>query len=172
MTPKKTNSNKQGFKTPDNYFKNFDENLFEKISTEQVIPDSDGFKIPENYFNEFDKILFESYTLQNKSKIINLFSYRKIYYLIGTAAAILILFISIKSIHVNESFSFDDLAFSEIENYIDSGYLNLNSDEISAAFNEPEFNEISFSESTIEEEELFNYLNNNIENYNTLPFDL
>ncbi len=172
MIPKKTNSKKQGFKIPDNYFKNFDENFFERISSEQIIPDSDGFKAPENYFDNFDQILCESLDSYNKPKIINLFSNRKIYYLIGTAAAILIVFISIKNIYANKKFSFNELTFTEIENYIDSGYLDIDSDEIIDIYDESDFNEISFSESIIEEDELFEYLYKNIENYETLEFNL
>ena len=47
------NKNIPNFKTPENYFEDFEERLFSKIA-EENFPKSTGFKIPKQYFENLD----------------------------------------------------------------------------------------------------------------------
>ena len=50
------NEPKNGFKSPENYFEDFEDRLFNKLS-EDKLPKESGFKVPEGYFDQLDQSL-------------------------------------------------------------------------------------------------------------------
>jgi hypothetical protein len=82
-----------GFKTPDQYFEKFDDNLLEKLSEYKSIRGvaKTGYKIPENYFDTFEDNVFERLT-EKEIPIVKLNTRKKLYYMSGIAAALLLLF--------------------------------------------------------------------------------
>ena len=78
------NKNITGFKTPENYFEDFDTQIFSKID-EENLPKSAGFKTPNGYFENFEpNVLKAIETSEKPQKVIPLFP--KKYF--GYAAAI------------------------------------------------------------------------------------
>ncbi|UPS91490.1 MULTISPECIES: hypothetical protein [unclassified Bizionia] len=106
---------KTGFKTPDNYFKNFEETLLSEIALKEQSKAS-GFKVPENYFETFQvpklDIVSEEKT---ETKVIPLFS-KKTWLYAASIAAIAILVISLPDF--NKPVSFSSLDNESIEDYI------------------------------------------------------
>jgi len=59
---------KSGFITPENYFKNFDEKLLSKLSTETIqakLPNNPGFKTPKNYFDNLEEKIFDQILIED-----------------------------------------------------------------------------------------------------------
>ena len=63
-----------GFNTPKNYFEDFEDRLFSKIS-EESLPKESGFTIPEGYFEQLDLAILKNIEpLVKETKLIPLFS--------------------------------------------------------------------------------------------------
>ena len=102
---------KTGFNTPDNYFDSFEEKLLNKLSIEPEINlvDETGFKIPEGYFDTFEEELLNK--IENpETKVISFFNRRKLYYVAGVAA-ILIISLFIINPTYSDPITFDDLEY-------------------------------------------------------------
>lgn len=74
MKKKNTHSD-EGFKVPKDYFDNFEEKLFEKISQEEdnsLLSDklTSGLKVPEDYFGSFENQLMEKLNSDNSESSI------------------------------------------------------------------------------------------------------
>ncbi len=106
---------KSGFKTPDNYFQNFESSLLSEIALKEQSKSS-GFKVPKNYFETFEVSKIDTGSLEKKeTKVIPLFS-KKNWLYAASIAAIGILLISLPDF--NQSVSFSSLDNESIENYI------------------------------------------------------
>ncbi len=171
------NINKSGFKTPDNYFVQFEKELQNKIN-----PLSTGFKVPDDYFKNFEANIskkddkqasissiktpgfntpdnyFENIELvggskSNKSKVIplNRSSFIKI---AGLAiAASLLLFFSIARFNTNND-PIDYIADNEIETWLEEGLVSFNTYDIEDVFSDEDLNLIAE-----ESDAVTNYLN-------------
>ena len=66
---------KTGYISPKDYFKNFEENLFDKLNLEEnthnILPIENGFNIPEEYLTNFDNKIIKRIT-QRETKVIPL----------------------------------------------------------------------------------------------------
>ena len=119
MKNKKLNSIKSaGFKIPEDYFKTFDALLLNKIknSTRNQNSKNSGFKVPEHYFETFEDRLTKTISSEKEVKVIPLFSWKKLAYVSGVAASI-ILMVGLFNNH-NNTPNFGDLETALIENYI------------------------------------------------------
>lgn len=104
-----------GFKTPDNYFKDFEETLLHEITLKEKSKSS-GFLVPDNYFETFKVSELDIVSNKKKtSKVISLFS-KKNWLYAASIAAIAILIISLPDF--NKSVNFSSLDNESIENYI------------------------------------------------------
>ena len=75
----KNKKNYNGFNTPKDYFEDFEERLYSKIS-EENLPKESGFKVPEGYFEQLDsEILKHVEPFIKETKVIPLFSKRTLY---------------------------------------------------------------------------------------------
>ncbi|WP_298311688.1 hypothetical protein [uncultured Aquimarina sp.] len=76
MKKNNLHNDKKGFKVPKNYFDNFEEKLFEKISQENenssLLSDtrSSGLNVPDNYFDTFENQLMEKLNSEEKEASI------------------------------------------------------------------------------------------------------
>lgn len=168
MGKKKENS---GFKTPKGYFEDFTDDLLGKMSEEtSSIPDEAGFEVPEGYFDNLNKKILEKLT-EKESKVIRLKPYRKYFYVAASVAAILILVLSIQQ-KGDVNFTFNDLARTDIENYIEENELELSSYELAEVLltEELEVNDILGNE--LDDEYIINYLEDNIDDIDELNLEI
>ncbi|MGO1751767.1 MAG: hypothetical protein ACTHYV_04685 [Psychroflexus sp.] len=111
---KNTYRNKTGFKTPDNYFGNFE------VDSLRALKDNQSMKTPDTYFENFKVDL-----PQKKSKVVQL---KHFYYAASAIAAILILAFILNSLFKSDV-NQDELKFSsieqeELEDYIENEIEN------------------------------------------------
>lgn len=171
MKKKSLHKNPADFKVPKGYFENFERALFEKIARENALPKNDGYRVPKNYFEDFDNRLFQKLTHRKRSKVISLATYKKVYYTLASAAAALILFIGIKNYLPASDESLYELSLTDIEVYIDNGYMPLNSYDIAEVFDDTVMEITSMTEYGIDDEKLIDYLYENLDNYNDLMIE-
>ncbi|NAY90595.1 hypothetical protein GTQ34_01575 [Muricauda sp. JGD-17] len=167
---------KNSFNTPEGYFENFHDRLMDKINQEKieeasdVIPKTDGFSIPEGYFEGFNEKISSKIRETERGKLVQLNPYRKLFYAAAAVAAIfLLVFTPIwKS---DAAIAFEDLASAEIENYLNISELDMSSYEIAemVSLEDIELNDVL--EDDIEDENILEYLDENVEDIEELNLD-
>ena len=140
------NIKNSGFKIPDNYFQDFEENILSKVKLKSLTEDS-GFVVPDNYFDEF------KVSVKNETKVISIFN-RKNRLLVSSIAAAIVLFFSL-NIFNNSIVSLNDLDTETVDSYI---LDEANVSELTALFSDNELNETQFIDYSISEETLDTYL--------------
>lgn len=159
----------QGFKTPDNYFENFEERLFYKM-TQENFPISSGFIVPDNYFGELENRFSGGVaSSRKKGKILPLFQTRH-FAAVAAVAASLIIGISIFK-NQDQNNSLDSLQLATIDNYIDAGNLNLDFYELTSYITDEDISNIDVNRQQLEDAEIEAYLfeNRNEETILTEP---
>lgn len=151
------------FTTPNNYFDNLEEAIAVKLS-EENLPKNNGFTVPNNYFDNIESNILEKISTK-ETKVISLKG--RISKIIPyVAAASIALFIGINSyiFSSSETSIFDELADSEIENWISNHISSINETDFAIAYSDIEFDESEIIPNSISNDELENYLNdeNNI----------
>jgi len=149
-----------GFNTPKNYFEDFEDRLFSKIS-EESLPKESGFAVPEGYFDQLDSAILKNIEpLVKETKVIPLFSKRTLAYAITIAACAVLVF---SLVNTNNTINnIDTLEISSIESYIEDGNLSLDSYDIASLFVDEDFNNITSESEYISEDILEDYLLENI----------
>lgn len=109
------NIEKTGFKVPETYFKNLEDNLLSELNLKEQVS-ATGFQVPEDYFESLEKSIYNRVTKDKQSKVINLFSSKRTLYTVAIAASMLLMF----SVFFNkkESLTLDNIKTASIENYI------------------------------------------------------
>ncbi|MBT8272026.1 MAG: hypothetical protein HKO90_04130 [Flavobacteriaceae bacterium] len=153
--------NEPGFKSPDGYFENFEEALLARIKTEELkrSVDDHGHRLPEDYFSSFEDRVMDKLT-PAQTKVIPLFNRKKLYYVSGIAAAIIILV----AVFVNRGETADGtLNYETVENYIIE--QDVSAYEIASLLTEEEIDAIGLEiiSDEMTDETLEDYLLNNIE---------
>jgi len=162
----KNKKNIPGFKTPKDYFETFDERLFNKMNEEEF-PLEQGFIVPDGYFKELEGSILQKVSVsESQTKVIPLFKRQTLLIVASVAACVAILF-SVVKINIDVPFDFEAIELSNIDGYIDDGNLELNSYELMAMLEDDEVTNISTENDFILEENLEEYLLDNI-NDNTL----
>jgi len=107
-----------GFKAPDGYLESFDELLFKRLKVNGPLKGhkNSGFKVPDRYFETFDEKFAKNLSSDKKIKIIPFISWKKMAYVSGIAASI-ILMISLFN-NNNRIPTFDNLETALIDDYI------------------------------------------------------
>lgn len=168
MGKKQKNS---GFKAPEGYFENFTDDLLNKMSKEtSSLPSEDGFKVPEGYFDNLTKEVLKK-TTEEESKVISLRSYRKYLYAAASVAAVLVLVFSIQW-RGDSSFTFDDLARTDIEIYLEDSELGLSSHELAEVLVTEELEVDDILNSELDDENIIDYLENNIDDIDDLNLEI
>jgi hypothetical protein len=151
---------KAGFKVPENYFDNFEKRLHNTIESESL-PKDTGFKAPDGYFDKLEDIVLQKLNALDKpQKVISLNSRRTWVYL-TTIAACLAIIVSILTKNESIVKQMDSLKTASIENYIDEGYLDLESYEVLALLDDEDLASMNFESDVFSEELLENYLLDN-----------
>jgi len=162
----KNKKHTDGFNTPKDYFENFEDRLFSKIS-EENLPKEAGFTIPEGYFEQLDASLLKSVEQSiDQSKVISLFSKKTLAYASAIAACAVLIFSLTNS--NNTLNSIDNLNISSIESYIEEGNLNINTDDIASLLKDEDLNNIPSENDYISEKILEEYLIENIDDSSIL----
>lgn len=148
------------FKTPEGYFDSFQENLMDKVSKkESVVPKETAFKVPEAYFDMFHAELMER--LDSETKVVPLYPVKKVIALVASIAAIVVLFFGLNWSKTT-AVSFGDLANTDIEAYFENNELDLTTYEIAEVLPVSNTELSDILNSPIEDEQLLDYLNENI----------
>lgn len=111
-----------GFKTPPNYFEEFENRLDARMQQEPeftFVEMETGFKTPNNYFEELETRVISN--IEKESKVIHLFTKQTWYYVAGLAAMFVLIF-NLSKTNSYSSPTWDNLELSVMENYIDEGY--------------------------------------------------
>jgi len=149
-----------GFKTPQNYFEDFEAQLFGKIE-EDNLPKTAGFKVPENYFENLeDRVLKQIKTSEKPAKVIPLFP--KKYFGYAAIAACLVIGFTIFDTQT-ENVTLDALQLATIDNYIEEGNLNLDLYDITTFINDEDILNVNLEEQQFSEATLKNYLLENLD---------
>ncbi|MGW9686661.1 hypothetical protein [Flagellimonas sp. 2504JD1-5] len=163
------------FKTPEGYFDSFHDRLMDKIKQQEsgqsasIIPKSDGFGVPDGYFEQLpEKVLAQ--IDQNEPKVIQLKSYKKIYYGVAAIAAVFLLVFGLNW-KTETPIAFEDLASAEIDAYFDATDLDLSSYELAEVVAIDELSVNDVLESQLEEENILEYLDENVEDIEDLNLD-
>lgn len=155
-----------GFHTPKDYFDNFEDRLFSKIS-EDGLPKGSGFNVPEGYFDQLDtKILKSVNDATVQTKVIPLFGKRTLYYAAAIAACAILVFSIVNT--NNPVNTINSIEISTIESYIEDGNLDIDSYDIASLLIDEDLNIISSEIEFISENLLEDYLLENIDDSSIL----
>lgn len=161
---------KNPFKTPEEYFEDFDDRLMDKLSEESSnIPKEEGFAVPEGYFDGLHKNIQKKLDNQ-EAKVVQLHPYRK-YYIAAVSVAAIVLVVFRLNWNSAAEVTFDDLVNADIEDYFEINELGLTSYEIAEVIplDELEINDIL--ENQLNEENVLEYLNENITDFEELNLE-
>ncbi len=147
-----------GFKVPDNYFNNFEQNLLNEIKLKNKINTS-GFKVPEGYFESLTQTIHNAVTEKKQGKVISLFSWKKIAYATGIAASLILMFNIIYN--KKEVVTLDSVETASIENYILN--TDIESSDIASLLSNEDISEMTFTKSNLSSETLEDYVLDNID---------
>lgn len=153
------NIKKTGFKVPQDYFNNLDDDLFTIAKLKNEV-NKTGFSAPNNYFNTLEASIFNKISkTQQPSKIISIFSKKNLVYVSSIAAAVILLFSL--TLFNNQNTNWNTLDVDTVENYI----LNedLTSYDIANLFADEDFNIENFVNHDFEEENIESYLIDHID---------
>lgn len=153
-----------GFKTPEGYFDQFEDRLFDQLELNEL-PKNTGFIVPDAYFEEFETSLDQRIAAEKNIKVLPLYKRKSFWYAASVAACLALI---VTFYPANPTIGSQDLQLSEIENYIESDGLDLNTYEIASLLNEEEIEELSSESEYFSEENLENYLLENLEDTSLL----
>lgn len=145
---------KEGFNLPAGYLENLDVHVFLKLKDDKI---TKPFKteIPEGYFNTIEDRVFEKLNEENliQPKVISLSS--KLLKVVTplAIAASLLLFFIVN--YNNDKINMENVASSEIDTWIEEDLIMLDANQIAEVFSDVNLSE----EISNEEEELLEYLN-------------
>lgn len=174
MKKKGLHKKDDGFKLPEGYFDDFEDRFFNTINKDSgAIPRKSGFNVPDGYFETLDDKLIDQLNQSKNTKVVSLHSYRKYYYTAIAIAASIVLILVIRSIIVPDNlnaqrFDIADLDQEEIESYINTNDFSLNAYDIAQVFDDVSLEEIDVVSEEIKDDELIDYLQENINTYDQL----
>lgn len=154
-----------GFKTPENYFENFETELFIRLEEERF-PKSSGFEVPTGYFDSLEEIVLQKVNkkenpVYDKSKVISFFPKR--YYAYTTAiAACLLVAVTLFNSQQDVS-NIDTIQIGLIDKYIEEGNLNLDLYELTSYLDADDIEIVDFDNQYFSQNTLEDYLLENTE---------
>ncbi len=161
---------KDSFKTPKGYFENLSDSLMERLEKENTdLPKTEGFTMPEGYFDQLQNSLKEKLA-QEEPKVIPLNPYRNYYF---AAAAVAVVIIGIVGFiqTTAPTPTFDNLASADIDAYFENNELGLSSYEIAEVLPIDELEIKDIIENQINEENIIDYLEENLDDFNELNIE-
>ena len=144
---------KTGFGIPKNYFNDFEDIVIAKLKAEVIQYDPKKGNVPENYFASLeDTVLTKIKAFQKiisiKRRIV------KFAVPIAVAASLLLIFTVTNN---KNTVTFESLAISDIENWINNGTIDIDASSIASIYPDIELNNDYFS-SSISDNEVLEYL--------------
>jgi hypothetical protein len=150
-----------GYIVPTDYFNTIEKEVLNKLNVESTINQSfkTGYKTPDEYFKNLDKIILNQ--VSKKNKIRKIFNNKKVYYLSGVAAMLILsLFVFTKK--DTENLNFNHISDTAIESYLYSDNIGNTSPILFDVLSESaDFNQLYFYE--IKNETITDYLEKEIE---------
>jgi hypothetical protein len=138
---------------PENYFNSIEDIVIARLKAEAVKNDNEHTILPDDYFDSIEEVVLTK--IKSEPKVISLKSnILKFVAPIAIAASLLLIFILNYS---TNAVSFDSLAISEIENWIDNGTIDIDASSIASMYPDIELNDDYFS-SSISDTEVLEYL--------------
>ncbi|RKN81628.1 hypothetical protein [Ulvibacterium marinum] len=160
---------KQDFKTPEGYFDSFTDKMKQKLSGEEIhLPVKDGFRVPENYFENLNEKIVQKID-EKDTKVIKLRRYMKFYYAAASVAAILVLVFGLRS--NQDEFTFEDLANSDLETFLENNDIGLSSYEIAEVISVEELEINDILENQINDENIMEYLDDTVDDVDELNIE-
>lgn len=147
-------TNAANFKTPNNYFDSLEDLVITKLKAETFKTDENTV-IPKNYFDNLEENVLSK--LKPKSKIITLKKIAKYVAPLAIAASFLLIFILNNN---SQNISFESIASSEIEEFIENGSINFDAESLTLVFPDIELDDTDFI-SSISDSAVLDYLNEN-----------
>ena len=155
--------NANPFKVSANYFADFEDALLESLESQNNQSLKSTLKIPDNYFESFEqKVLskLQNDPIEKEIKVISLRSrIIKISATVSVAVSLVMFFIFNPFQQKSNELSFDSLAMSEIEKWIEQDHLELDAYQIAAVYKETKL-QPNLLKSTVNEVELEDFLVN------------
>ncbi len=149
-----------GFKTPDHYFDNFEARLKNRLSSEDKIEsiETTGFNVPDNYFDTFEENILQKLSEEDGKPVVQLFNRKKIYYITGIAASLILLL----SLFINKG-EVSEISVEMVETYLEN--QDLDSYELAQLLSDADVLEENFTitETNYTEENLESYLLDNVD---------
>lgn len=138
---KLTYGQKPRFSVPKNYFEELENRIMQSVASEneeprKILPQKqEVFAVPEGYFEKLELEVLQK-TLNGKKeevKVIPLHKRRTFYMAAASIAALFVLFFSIFNFEkTNETASFNDVELSSMESYIEEGYIDFSTTDVSS----------------------------------------
>lgn len=155
------NKTKHGFKSPENYFENLEDKILGKINKSDLDKNT-GFKTPDKYFENIDNKIFTKIKPNKSSKVVSLKNHNYIKIISFSIAASFLLFVGINKFKSNSNnFNFETVAISEIENWVENDLISFNAYDIAETFSDIDL----IIDDNYSDEEILEYLDNtDIEN--------
>jgi len=157
----KKNKKIAGFKTPENYFENFEMQLFNKIEGENL-PKSAGFQVPENYFESLEQRVLNTVPASEKPKKVISLLPKKYFGYAAAIAACVVLGFTIFNTNPSKS-TLDTLQISAIDNYIEEGNLNLDLYDLTSFIEDEDIIELDFKNKQFSDKAMENYILENLD---------
>jgi len=160
MNNDKLHIKEPGFKTPKNYFDSLEYQIVNKIVLESSVSNKSSFVVPQNYFEQLEARVLTHPSLKHpQPKIISILKNKTVRYAASIAAVLLVFFSIFKFQQTSNSQS---NTITQIENYIDNGYLDISYIDYEALLTDEMLEDTSFF-STLDQQELFEYLSYEID---------
>ncbi len=150
---------------PEGYFRDFQQRLTERLEEDtSFLPKDDGFTVPKGYFDNLENRILEK-TVSKPSGVIRWFPKKEYYYIAAVAAVFLLLF----NLGIfDKKNGFDTLAEDEIEAYVQAQSSDISALDIASVFEDIDLSEISFSDQTLDQEAMIDYLSENLNSYDEI----
>lgn len=166
-----------GFRVPEGYFRQFPERILGIMKAEQTvegIPERDGFQVPDGYFKELPGRMAAVASEHASVRVISLNHRQWLGSFAAVAAAVVLIWnLGFRADGTTTELDFNNLAEAEVKDYLETYYLDeLAYSELSSGIqwkeDDWEQNVEMLSESTLSEEELYQYLNETLDYEETL----
>lgn len=149
-----------GFKVPDNYFENIKADQLAEKANMPSLPKDDGMRVPSGYFESF-RVPLPPEVREETTRILR--PRRQTWFLAAASVSILVL-LGISMLRVKyASPTFDQLAQSEIENYLADKELDMSDLEFSELIPVEGFEINDVVQIHLQNENILEYLDNSME---------
>lgn len=161
------NRHTHGFKTPDDYFDQFEDVLLDQIKLEEHSKET-GFGVPDGYFDDVEVSLFRKLEVEQATTgVVPLFSKKTWTYALAIAASLALL-ITLALPGIKGATDAEELPLADIENYLQEDKLDWDSYDVAAMMTDEELNSLSMESDLFNDENLENYLLENIDDTSLL----